>query len=313
MTPKNVPVYTIGDFQYSGNSNEFYFNALSAHLERFTSVITPHKHNFFFAVYVTQGSGTHEIDFNQYPIRPGTVFIVSPGQVHTWEVSDDIDGYLIFHSQEFYDLRFTNERVRNFPFYCSLQNAPVIFPTPHSKTKLDILFNGIREEYESQQLMKLQKIHSLLNLLYIEFTRSYMPQLLPAKLMQQYLTKIHQLEKLIDDHYKTVKSPSAYAEMMHITERHLNRICKLYIGKNISTLIIDRVLLEAKRMLVYSEFSVAQIADELGYVDHAYFTRLFKKRSGETPSSFIQRYRKDRDNVLRVGLPEVQSVHEYHL
>jgi len=78
---------------------------------------------------------------------------------------------------------------------------------------------------------------------------------------------------------------------MHVSEKHLNRICKTCLDKTLSQLIIDRIVLEAKRRLAFAKSSVSQIADELGYSNNSYFIRLFKKKTGKTPVEFMQNFR----------------------
>ena len=77
-----------------------------------------------------------------------------------------------------------------------------------------------------------------------------------------------------------------------MSEKNLNRICKITFNKTTSDVIADRIILEAKRMLVHSKSSVIQISVELGYEDDSYFIRVFKKRTGETPLQFIKGYDK---------------------
>ena len=85
---------------------------------------------------------------------------------------------------------------------------------------------------------------------------------------------------------------------INLSAKHLNRISQSAVGKTAGEIILDRVLLEAKRELILQRDSFAQIAHLLGYEDYAYFSRLFKKKTGETPSAFINRYRKTGQPVL---------------
>jgi hypothetical protein len=57
----------------------------------------------------TNGSGTHEIDFDVF-IQPGSMFFLQPGQMHHWNLSDDVEGFVIFYSQEMYNLYFTKKQ-----------------------------------------------------------------------------------------------------------------------------------------------------------------------------------------------------------
>lgn len=56
----------------------------------------PHRHDFYVTVLFTHGSGVHEIDFQSYDVQPGSLFFLSPGQIHSWELSDDTEGYIFF-------------------------------------------------------------------------------------------------------------------------------------------------------------------------------------------------------------------------
>jgi AraC-like DNA-binding protein len=239
----------------------------------------------------TKGSGTHQIEFNNYDIKPGHVFMLAPGEVHDWKLSGDIEGYIFFHTREFFDLNFTYEKVDNYPFYCSLRNNPLIVLKNKSQEEIKEIFSGIVDEYKRTELLKFQKLASLLNVLYIALSRIY----LPGKTLQSknlhYLGKLKDLEQLIDKHFKEHKSPKEYALLMHLSEKNLNRICKTCLNKTTTQLILERVILEAKRRLAFATSSVSQIAEELGYSTSSYFIRLFKKNTGKTPVEFMQKFR----------------------
>ena len=78
---------------------------------------------------------------------------------------------------------------------------------------------------------------------------------------------------------------------MNLSEKHLNRICKECLNKTTSDLIAERIILEAKRLLIHSKHTVTEVAAELGYNDNSYFSRFFKKNSGETPIQFLTRHK----------------------
>ena len=215
-----------------------------------------------------------------------------PGQVHTWEVSRDIDGYIFFHDKEFYDLNFTREKVENYPFFSSTENMPLIILKDGEFSGIEISFREIVAEYRNRQLMGFQKICSLLNVLYIDLSRVYLPIGERAKQNETQLAQVHRLEILVESNFRSIKYPRQYAQMMFMSEKNLNKICKITFNKTTSDVIADRIILEAKRMLVHSKFSVIQISVELGYIDDSYFIRVFKKRTGETPIQFITRYGK---------------------
>src|SRR5690606_40679434 len=107
-----------------------------------------------------------------------------------------------------------------------------------------------------------------------------------------YYAKFLKLEELVEQDFLTEKSPSAYAEKLNMSPKHLNRITQAVAGKTATDVVLDRVLLEAKKELILQQKNFNEIAYALGYEDYAYFSRLFKKKTGETPSKFLGRYRK---------------------
>lgn len=282
----NLPVYNIKDFKDFERGNEFYANSMKRHLQDHHIILTPHKHDFFLNVLFTKGSGTHQIDFTNYKVEPGSVFMLRPGQTHNWKLSKDTDGFVFFHTRDFYDSRSIAEKVEDFPFFNSIHSPPILLLKNKSKEKLEGLFLEIKKEFEENNPLKFQKLHALVTLTYIELTRSYQQK--KQIKSENYLLKLRQLEDLIDKNYKSIKAPREYAQMMAVTEKHLNRICNICLNKTTTELISDRIILEAKRLLTHSALPVNVIAGELGFVDTSYFARLFKKKTGQTALEFIK-------------------------
>jgi AraC family transcriptional activator of pobA len=287
----NLPVYNINDFHPADGS--FYANDLATHLKEHEFTKRSHRHDFYLAVLFTKGSGTHEVDFTLYPVSPGTVFMMAPGQFHYWNLSKDAAGYVFFHSREFYNLNYTTRQIEDYPFFAFTQNTPVVYLDKAGGTEIESLFKQILAEYRRPDTnLKFRKLLTLVDLLYLDLTPLYLTDSSPkTEHSPLYLQKVTELNKLIDVHFRTHKSAGEYADLMNITPKHLNRICREMLGKTTTNLIAERVVLEAKRMLAHSgkSESIKEIADELGFEDSAYFMRLFKKQSGESPSAFIKK------------------------
>lgn len=290
MAKKDLPIYNIDTFHAGEHDHTFYANTFSDHLEHHHFVNTPHKHDFFLVILFTKGRGTHQVDFTTYPVKPGSVFILSPGQSHSWELSKDVDGYVFFHTRDFYDSYYQTEKVQDYPFFRSVHHTALIVLKHKQQDKIRQLFKEILEEYRGSRPMRLQKLRLLTALFYIGLSRYYLPGIGDIS-GQHSLDQVRRLESLIDLHFKTQKSPAFYAGLMNVSERHLNRMCRSSLHKSVSELVSDRVVLEAKRMLAAHGHTVAGVAAELGYFDQSYFARLFKKKSGDTPSGFVDKYR----------------------
>jgi AraC family transcriptional activator of pobA len=245
---KVLPIYKIRHFKEFSDEADVYANYFVPHIKHHHIATLPHKHDFFLSVLFTAGSGTHEIDFTTYAIKPGSVFMMTPGQMHYWILSNDIDGYVFFHTKDFYDKGFTLSSVLDYPFFNSIHNPPLISLKKKSTEIVAHIFKEIVEEYQKTELLKFEKLHALISLVYIELSRYYLP--ITKYKNESYLLKLRKLEDFIDTHFKSKKYPHEYSNLMHISEKHLNRICKECLNKTTGDLIAERITLEAKRLLI---------------------------------------------------------------
>ncbi|MFC7774614.1 helix-turn-helix domain-containing protein [Flavobacterium sp. GCM10027622] len=289
---KNLKVLHLDQFGSSHTLEGFHTNTIESHLvTAHRNIHKPHKHSFYLTVLFTHGSGTHEIDFETYTIQPGSLFFLNPGQMHHWELSEDIRGFIFFHSQSFYELPFTKAKLLQFPFFQRIQNVPVLNLGQEDLPYFRNMFALILEEATSGKVFQASKILALVELIYIESTRLYIGEdSIVQKKTHSYSEKFQELERLVEQHYKSEKSASQYADWLCVSPKHLNRITQDQVNKTTTDIILERVFLEAKRELISQKRSFNAIAADLGYVDYAYFSRLFKKKCGETPSEFLQRY-----------------------
>ncbi|MUH34477.1 helix-turn-helix domain-containing protein [Zobellia amurskyensis] len=287
-----VPVLHIEQFKGENALVEFYSNDLAAHLKKNEAIVhRPHKHDFFLCVLFTKGSGTHEIDFSSYSIKEGSLFFLKPGQTHSWKFNTQAEGYIFFHTQSFFELSISDIKLNQFPFYYSYKNPPYLNLSPVELQKIASRFNEINEEYHVDTVYKKQKLVSIINLVYIDLSRMYASFDETEKTVSStYLKILSDLEHIIELFYRTEKKANFYADKLNITTKHLNRVTKSTLGKTTTELITERILLEAKRLMVHSENSLAYVADSLGYEDYAYFSRVFKAKTQVTPLEFKKRY-----------------------
>jgi AraC family transcriptional regulator, transcriptional activator of pobA len=204
-------------------------------------------------------------------------------------LSDDVDGFIFFHSKEFFDKGFISLSIKDFHFYNSFQGTPYFQLTEKQLNKVNFVMNELVTEYGNNDFYKWQKIHALILLVYIEISRE--KHTLGNSKNQTYLTKLRQFEDLIEENFRSDKFVKDYAFKLNITEKHLNRVAKSCVGKTSTQLISERTILEAKRMLIYSKLNVTQIGEQLGYFDNSYFVRFFKKNVGITPFAFLVKYK----------------------
>ncbi|WP_276166617.1 AraC family transcriptional regulator [Zobellia alginiliquefaciens] len=290
---KIVPVLHIEQFEPDSSSVEFYSNNLAAHLEKNKGIVhKPHKHDFFLCVLFLEGSGIHEIDFSSYPIKKGSLFFLKPGQTHSWKFNSPVEGYIFFHTQPFFELSVSDVKLHQFPFYYTYKNPPNLSLNETQLQKIEVCFKEINEEYEHHSVYKKQKLASLVNLTYIDLSRMYAElDKTVDSVSSTYIKILSDLEKAIETFYRTEKKAHFYADTLHITTKHLNRVTKTTLGKTTSDLITERIILEAKRLIVHSKSSLAHVSEVLGYEDYAYFSRVFKTKTKMTPMEFKGLYK----------------------
>ena len=287
-----IPVLKINQFKESETLDGFYVNSFSNHIELNKKLLSkPHSHNFYLCVIFTEGSGIHEIDFNSYQVNPGKVFFLKPGQTHFWKFKTKPEGFIFFHSQEFYNLKFLDHTLQSFPFFYSNQNPPLLELSTKKMNVLKLKFEEMYTEYLQKNLLRELKIINIINNIYIELARTYTANINIEKLVSPYYSLIlENLEVLINTHFYKEKFPKFYANELNITTKHLNRVVKKAINKTTNQLISERIILESKRLIIHSENNLANISDTLQFSDYAYFSRFFKLNTGFTPMNFRKKY-----------------------
>ncbi|MDF2831965.1 AraC family transcriptional regulator [Chryseobacterium indoltheticum] len=289
----SISVLHINLFQSEKNAPDFYFNTLKDHLvSSHKHIEKPHRHDFYVTVIFTKGTGTHEIDFQKYDVSEGSLFFLSPGQVHSWELSPDTDGYIFFFSQPYYEMHYVNQKLKNFPFFNSPSFPRKLQLQSDELINMTRLFEDIQNEHQSQNVMKQGFILSLISQIYIQSVREFAKDDEKTSATSvSYFKHYQDFENLLEESFTSQKSISFYASQLNISAKHLNRITQTVMQKTASEIITERVILEAKRMLIYLDEGLVEIAFRLGYEEYSYFARMFRKNTGITPSQFIKNHK----------------------
>lgn len=281
---KKYPIYTIQRFNCNSVNGDFYINTFKNHLITHGFVEEPHRHDFYLLVFFTVGSGSHEVDFDKFKVQPGSIFVLQPGQMHHWNLSEDVDGFVVFYSKEMYNLYFGQKDIDSFPFYFSVNTKSEIVLTDQESMALHPLFKMMLAESLEKKVFKQDKILNLLDCIHIELARKYNESVIPE--VHAYNSKIKQFGQLVETKFIDEKAASFYADALNISLKHLNRICNEMLKKTTTQFITDRIILEAKRMLMNKNLTINEVATRLGYDDYSYFVRLFKKNTLMTPKGF---------------------------
>lgn len=293
--PKNsvIPAYPL---LHLGKPSNFVFKSMTdIESEQRNQQHIPHRHNYYTIIWITKGTGTHLIDFKTYNINPDTIFFLSPEQVHDLQMQPDHTGYVMLFTSDFIEQNGIPQhwlQDSGFFFRCD-DVAPLLIPDSCDKSRLLQLIQGISKEYHQQMKFYEEAIGSLLKLFLLECKRIY--NTLPVERIERSNaggTLIKQFKDLLDNHFTQWHKVAEYAQALHITPNYLNEIVTQETGKSAKDMIINRIMLEAKRFATYSETSVKEVAYTLGFDDPAHFSKLFKKQEEQGFTEFRASIRK---------------------
>ncbi|MDH4057601.1 MAG: AraC family transcriptional regulator [Cyclobacteriaceae bacterium] len=242
----------------------------------------PHRHHFYTFLLVTGGSGSHSIDFQNYKLSPGRLFLIAPGQVHAWIELINVKGYVVLFNDSFMALSKGRKIMSEWPLFRATQPNYIDLSFEETSRWNDE-FGFMEEEILNVDEFTNDSFFYSVSALLIRASRLFKSKQTRIHLGQDFLFNF---QELIEDNFLTLKAPKDYAEKMNVTPNYLNALCKKKSGKSAGELIRQRIVLEAKRLLAHTKFSVSEIAFKLNFQDNSYFGRFFKKYTGLTPESF---------------------------
>ncbi|NOU59523.1 AraC family transcriptional regulator [Marinifilum caeruleilacunae] len=277
-----LPVRTLGNSRDGKPMSRFEMELLSSNKDGVK--VEAHRHDYYHILFVKNGTGRHNIDFKTYDIRPNSIFFISPGQVHSIQLNHSAEAYVLTFTSDFILLDSNIQRLLDYPFFHSISNRPYVY-VEGSNHKIQQTLDEMYVESKMEKKGRDKILRALLEVLLIRVRRIYEPALkLEAPNHLSY--QLRKLEALIDKHYKEYKQLTEYADLMHISAKHLNSLCKKGLNKTVLNLIHERTLIEAKRLLLFTNNTISEIAYELGFADKSYFMRFFKKHTSLTADAF---------------------------
>lgn len=268
--PKNIPFSTMQKISGSG-----VFVKRFGYVERSAMKPYAHRDDYYMVVLLTGGSAAIEIDFERKELKAGSIFVVSPWQVHNKPTGEEwnADGWLLAFSPEI----LSESDTRAIDEYS-------ISPRPFSLHR-----NTMEDICALCSIMERNRENDRVSKALASAVKSMVVSTLSVsgnEICGRYRMLTSKLRNLLDAHMPEEKRPGAYASMLNISEVYLNEAVKGATGLSASAYIRSRVIIQAKRQLVYTSLSAKEIAYTLGYEDYAYFSKLFKKGAGMSPVEY---------------------------
>lgn len=244
-------------------------------------------------IWIKKGSGTYTIDFNNYEFSSGMMFFLTPGQMYRVESEEIVEGVRLSFNENFYCIdTFGTKASCNGILFKNPYERPYITLNRIEADRFDAISEQMLDEFDDPGLAHEKLVHTYLQQFLIYATRIKEQQTNGSKSdansdEAEFMNKFH---SLVEQHYRSKHAVADYAEMLHIAPKSLHKKIKRLTGKSVSQIIQDRLTLEAKRLLHLTDMTVKQIGYELGFDDPTYFSRFFKKQTGQSATEFQEEF-----------------------
>lgn len=251
-------------------------------IARFKSAIRrtePHRHNGYFElIYLTAGGGVHVIDERRYAVEPPTLFVIRKDQVHCWELTTPGEGYVLIIRKELVD-RLKDDQLRTL-FGAISKHACLLLEDAQTITRLcEVLLEELPTGRETVPEVAEWVLKALLGAVMEKAVSIVRPVRDADGLYEQFL-------RLLDEGSTLKRTVQHYAGVLHTTPQNLNNACRKTAGRSATEVLDDFLLGEARRLLLYTNGTIAEIAFALDFKDPSHFGKYFKRLTGRTPNSF---------------------------
>lgn len=241
----------------------------------------PHKHNSYFEfVLLLQGGGSHTIDGRSYAVNPPVLFIIRREQVHHWELDDEPDGYVLIIKKQFID-DSVDKALKELLSGMSSNSCLYL----EDAAPVAALFGLLLAEWQKPAHGSVAVTEGLLKaLLGIALQQAPYPKELSGAKADIY----QRFEELLRHTDTLHNSVAHYAQLLNTTPQNLNAVCRRVTGEPAASVLAAHLLGEAKRLLLYTDLTVGQIAVRLNFKDGSHFIKYFRRHVGSTPHAFRQ-------------------------
>ena len=264
---------------------------LSLKVETFEAsdyVSVPQRTNYFTVFWVQEGTGTFCAESGQYPFVPNSLLFLVPYQSFKFIAQSGVRGLCLQFHANFLCIETYHEEVGcNGVLFNDTYGMPCVnLEECHARDAARLL-DEMRRELEGGRLAHSEVLLSYLKIFLVRATRIKLEQQELACDSHSRLPEVlTNLRQLIEEHFRTHHAPADYAAMLHIAPKSLARLVKMHLNKTLTELIRERVLKQAKWELLHTRKAVKEIAAGLGFHDIFYFSRLFKRATGCSPTFF---------------------------
>ncbi|MBR2649277.1 MAG: helix-turn-helix domain-containing protein [Sediminibacterium sp.] len=263
------------------------------------------RNNYYSLIWIQQGEGKLKADFSTYQYASNNLLAFSPYQPFMLIPETDLRGIAVqFHPDFFCIHKHQQEVACNGVLFNNIYQPPIVALDEKTRPTLQMLIQQMQTEMQNTALAQYELLISYLKIFLITTSRLKTDQYSEAKKDTSHLQEpfvLQSLKEAIEKNYREKHTASDYASILSITPKALAKITKTHLNKTLTSLISERIIIEAKRELYLTNKPVKQIAYELGYDDEYYFSRFFKTNTDVSPQIYRNTVGFDRLSSLTVN------------
>jgi AraC family transcriptional activator of pobA len=247
-----------------------------------------HRDSHYIFMLQEGGHSKLMVDFEPVEIRGKGLFFIRSGQVHHSVVVKGVSAWIVAIEGVRVDPRF-----RHVLDDCILDSIPALVRSDEDETLFDSA-HLLEEIIQSRPLSHspVSVLQSAVDTFIGLFINTYLSNYSDKKIFSEnrYYVLTRQFKSLVRQKFKTVKTPGQYAALLNVSTPYLNEAVRRATGLPLSHWIQQEIIVEAKRLLFHTDRTIKEIAHDIGYEDHTYFSRIFQKYAGETATTFRSRH-----------------------
>lgn len=285
----SVPVFKLyGETQHWPTPDLLHCESIPERSQLHNWRIRPHRHaDLVHILFISQGSVELALEGANHQLQHSSAIIVPAMAIHGFHFSPDVQGHIITLAKpladHLHELMGESSALKKAGFFR--------FNLPHQSERIATLVTQIDQEYRQPAPGRNRLLEALVQALVVELSRltAYPDRVAKRHGLRQSDKGRQHLENfqaLIEEHYREQPSIEQLAERIGVSSAHLNMLCRQLAERSALQLLHERLLLEAKRQLTYTNMTISQVSDNLGFSEPAYFTRFFKRNTTLSPRDF---------------------------
>ncbi|MBL7932672.1 MAG: helix-turn-helix transcriptional regulator [Bacteroidia bacterium] len=248
-------------------------------------LLQPRRLSSYFIVFVESGSLDYTLDLQEIRLKEGSVLFAMPNQVFTPpQKAENLKYFKVLFDENTLALL-----PQSFPFLVNPLNSQIIDFDNTARQRVKKAFEILNQILHiDKQQTDTEIILAYLNSLLVELNSAYFKNKESVNIVNANLSKFIEFKLVVESHLTEQPSINTIAEKLSLSTNSLYRIVKEYAGVSPKDFFTNRLMIEARRKLHYSDLSVKELAYELGFNDPDYFSRLFKKCTGKSITEALE-------------------------